>query len=349
MFNFSALESFQKTIAGGCEEAAAAFSRTFEGTAITLSLGDCGVFDLSAVSAEYQSAGLLLLPCFEGKAAAILLPKSTGLVPAWCDHPDATGQSKLTTLAQEWGMSFFPDDFFPDDFQAAVVPQLIDSLKAGNIGEQPAFLTLKITEASGKTSNALFVFPLNSPKDALAIASDAVKNSTESSSQSNVSSSPNNTESQTFSANVSQNNSPNANNGFLPFTSQELYTADEKTITVDDLPGCTKSLLKVKLPVAAVLASAKRPIKMILELGVGSVVQFDKSCDSFLDLQVGQVNVGNGEAVKVGDKFGLRVHSIQLPRERFRTVEVRKEGEFKRRKRGAAIIGKAPVRSLEEK
>ncbi|MDR1491363.1 MAG: FliM/FliN family flagellar motor switch protein [Planctomycetaceae bacterium] len=331
-FNFSALESFQKTTLGGLSEAAAAFSRTFDGTVITISLGDSGALDLNAIPAEYQSAGLLLLLGFEGKAAAILIPKSTGFIPDWCDAPDATGQSKLTTLAQEWGMSFFPDDFFPDDFQASVVPQLANAVQAGKLGKQPGYIALKLTNAAGKESNALFIFPLESPKIALATNNGETKSKT-----------------QPQSSTTNKTPADKPNGSFIPFNSQELYTSDEKTITVDDLPGFTKSLLKVKIPVAAVLASSKRPIKMILELGVGSIVQFDKSCDSFLDLQMGQINVGTGEAVKVGDKFGLRIHSIQLPRERFHTVEVRKEGEFKRRKRGVSIIGKAPIRSLEEK
>ncbi|MDR1384437.1 MAG: FliM/FliN family flagellar motor switch protein [Planctomycetaceae bacterium] len=335
-FNFSALESFQKTISNGFAEAAAAFSRTFDGAIITIALGSSGAFDLQTVPAEYQSAGLLLLPSFEGKAAAILIPKSTGLIPDWCDKPDATGQSKLTTLAQEWGMSFFPDEFFPDDFQAFVVPQLIAAVQAGKLGENPGYITLKLINSSGKESNALFILPLELPKNALEINSNTTQNKAETQSS---------TVSQTSPVNAAVSES---NDSFLPFNSQELYT-DGKNMTVDDLPGFTKSLLKVKMPVAAVLASSKRPIKVILELGVGSVVQFDKLCDSFLDLQVGQINVGTGEAVKVGDKFGLRVHSIQLPNERFRTVEVRKEGEFKRRKRGVSIIGKAPVRTLEEK
>ena len=329
-FNVSASDDFVKTMQGGLAEAASAFTRTF-GTKIDISLGECNGFAPENVGDEFKTGGLLLLPSTDGKAAAILIPKSGGLIPDWCDAPDATGKSKLTTLAQEWGMSFFPDNFFPDEFQAAVVPHLLEAVTAGKIGGRPGCISLTLTKESGETCRGLFVWPLEQPAAVFASAE------------------PQKAESKGRSA--PETFTPLNENTEKSFDSNDFYDSDvdEKHITLDDLPGFTRSVLKVKIPVAAVLAQAKRPIKMILELGVGSVIQFDKGCDSFLDLQVGQVNIGTGEAVKVGDKFGLRIHSIQLPVERFRTVEVRKEGEFKRRKRAPAIIGKAPIRSLEPK
>jgi flagellar motor switch/type III secretory pathway protein FliN len=326
-FDFSAIDSFQAAMTNGAVEAAGAFSRTFDGAEISLSIGATGAFDPQTLPDEYKSPGLLLLPCFEGKAATILIPKSTGLIPDWCDAPDATGQSKLTTLAQEWGMSFFPDDFFPDDFHACVVPHLADAVTAGQPCDQPGFITLEIKKTTGETVNALFVWSLVDPMAAL----DTAKKS------------PLGAGSELETA-LGTHGQQSSGDGFVPFG----YSSDvSRTITLDDLPGFSKSLLKVKIPVAAVLANGKKPIKMILELGVGSVIQFDKSFDALLDLQVERIAVGTGEAVKVGDKFGLRVHSIQLPQERFRPVEVRKEGEYKRKKRSPAIIGKAPIRTVE--
>lgn len=340
-FNFSAVESFQTAMANGIAEAAVAFSRTFDGADVSITAGQSGAFDFLTLPVEYKAPGLLLLPCFEGKAAGILIPKSTGLVPDWCDAPDATGQSKLTTLAQEWGMSFFPDDFFPDDFHASVVPNLGSALFAGKIGDLAGYITLEIKKGSGETVDALFVWPLEDPQAALDTTNDVDPgtNTVESPGKPPAGSE--------LEAALGTRGQQAFRNGFVPFGSHDLYSSDDKHVTVDDLPGYAKSLLKVKIPVAAVLARGKRPIKMILELGVGSVVQFDKSFDSFLDLQVGQMNVGTGEAVKVGDKFGIRIHSIRLPKERFRPIEVRKEGEYGRKKRASAIIGKAPIRTLE--
>jgi flagellar motor switch protein FliN/FliY len=83
------------------------------------------------------------------------------------------------------------------------------------------------------------------------------------------------------------------------------------------LPAYSRSLLKIKVPVTVTLATARQPVRAILELVPGSILQFDKLCDETLTLEVADHPVAEGETVKVGDKFGLRVTSMVLPDERF--------------------------------
>ncbi len=87
------------------------------------------------------------------------------------------------------------------------------------------------------------------------------------------------------------------------------------------LPAYTRSLLHVQVPVIVTLAAKRQSIGQILELGPGSIIHFEKSCEDMLDLSVGEHRVAQGEAVKVGDKFGLRVTSLILPEERFKPVK----------------------------
>jgi flagellar motor switch/type III secretory pathway protein FliN len=87
-----------------------------------------------------------------------------------------------------------------------------------------------------------------------------------------------------------------------------------------DLPPFTRSLLRVKVPVMVTLATKKQSLGQIVELGPGSIINFDKSCDEMLELEASGHRVAQGEAVKIGDKFGLRVVSIILPDERFRSL-----------------------------
>jgi flagellar motor switch/type III secretory pathway protein FliN len=90
--------------------------------------------------------------------------------------------------------------------------------------------------------------------------------------------------------------------------------------SVHDLPLYAKSLLKVEVPVIVTLAQKRQRLSRIMELGPGSIIQFDKSCEEMLDLDVGGRHVACGEAVKIGDKFGLRIQAIVLPDERFVTM-----------------------------
>jgi flagellar motor switch/type III secretory pathway protein FliN len=59
-------------------------------------------------------------------------------------------------------------------------------------------------------------------------------------------------------------------------------------------------------------------------MGPGMIIQFEKSCEEMLQLEVGDRKIAAGEAIKVGDKFGIRVTSIILPEERFNPVMPRK-------------------------
>ena len=90
--------------------------------------------------------------------------------------------------------------------------------------------------------------------------------------------------------------------------------------TLNDLPNYSRSLLQIKLPVVVTLARKRQPVGQILKLGPGSIIQFEKSCEETLEMEIGGLSVATGEAVKVGDKFGLRVNAMILPEERFTPV-----------------------------
>jgi flagellar motor switch/type III secretory pathway protein FliN len=87
------------------------------------------------------------------------------------------------------------------------------------------------------------------------------------------------------------------------------------------LPGYSRSLLRITVPVSVRLASKKESVQEIIELAPGSIIKFDKACDQPLHLYVGDREVAAGEAVKIGDHFGFRLSQILMPREHFRTVQ----------------------------
>jgi flagellar motor switch/type III secretory pathway protein FliN len=72
--------------------------------------------------------------------------------------------------------------------------------------------------------------------------------------------------------------------------------------------------------VTVTLADKRQPLGRVIEISPGSIIQFDKSCEEMLELSAAGRKIATGEAVKVGDKFGLRVTSIVLPGERFEPV-----------------------------
>jgi flagellar motor switch/type III secretory pathway protein FliN len=91
------------------------------------------------------------------------------------------------------------------------------------------------------------------------------------------------------------------------------------------LPSYSRSLLKIEVPVVVTLATTRLPVSRILDMGPGTIVHFDKSYDSPLTLSVGDCDVAVGDAVKVGDKFGLRISSMVMPEEKFEPVRATKK------------------------
>ena len=338
--NASAADSFISAISNGAGEAASAFSRTFD-TTVTLEPGKGGKLDAAALKEAFSVPGLAMTLLTDGKSILVLIPSNTGLIPDWCNNPDATGKSKLSTFAQELGMNITPDDFFPENFQSEMVANLAEAAENGKIGDDPGFAELIIDKSDNKTT-AMILWPIQD-REAVFKSSVLVDETTVP-----VELSPKAPEQSGESPRMFGEGAPSFADGFTPFDIDPDFENGHKRLSADDLPGFSRSILKVRIPLAAVLARARRPIKAILELGIGSVIQFDKSCDEPLELEIDRTVIALGEAVKVSDKFGVRLSTVLLPKERFRAVEVRREGEYKRHQhRTPQIIGKAPIKSLE--
>ncbi len=91
----------------------------------------------------------------------------------------------------------------------------------------------------------------------------------------------------------------------------------QRPISLAELPSYARSLLKIAVPVRVVLAEKKESVQDVVELAPGTIIKFSKSCEETLHLFVGDQQVAEGEAVKVGDKFGFRVTQMTLPDEHF--------------------------------
>lgn len=349
--NATASDSFLTAIGTGALEAASAFSRTFD-TDVSFQAGNGGALDLATLTGSFSVPGLALTLKTGAGCILVLIPSNTGLIPDWCKAPDATGKSKLSTFAQELGMNIAPDDFFPEEFQAEMVGDLAKAATGGNIGPDAGFAELQIVHGNA-TTTAMLLWPIQDPA-AVFTAAPFVETASSSDPFADPFGAP------TAEAGGDPLNLFGGAGGSAAFGAFPAFDAteqdfgeggdfdgmDQKQLSLEELPGFTKSVLKVKVPVAAVLARARRPIKSVLELGVGSIIQFDKACDEPLEIELDRTVIALGEAVKVGDKFGVQISTVLLPKERFRQVEIQKT-DYTRRGRSPQIIGKSPIRSLE--
>jgi flagellar motor switch protein FliN/FliY len=301
------LSDIQAACEAGAGDAAEVFSRALDAQ-LTLSVAGNGSVDPASLPEGFDTAGLVVLLDVEGTAAVLVIAESTGLLPEWYADPDTTGKNKLTTMAQELGMTLLPEALRPETplpttFQAARVAQLAEALQRGGLAEGAASVQLALQKDGGEVATVHLIFPLPNASDVLV---DPKAAETDAASGTNT-------------ASAAGQDEAAANTGTK--SPAATTTPQSRSVTsVDDLPEYAQSLLQIKVPVQVTLASKRQPLRNILELNAGTIIQFEKSCEELLDLHVGDHRVGRGEAVKVGDKFGIRLTSIVLPDERFGAV-----------------------------
>ena len=68
------------------------------------------------------------------------------------------------------------------------------------------------------------------------------------------------------------------------------------------------------------LGRTRIPIKQILQLAQGSVVELDGLAGEPMDVMVNGCLIAQGEVVVVNDKFGIRLTDIVTPSERLRRL-----------------------------
>jgi flagellar motor switch/type III secretory pathway protein FliN len=283
------------------EDAASAFQRAFD-VEVTLSVGGPDTVDRAALSGVVEGPGLMVVLTVGEEAALVLLPESSGLLPPWYGNPDPTGRSKLQTLAQELAFTVLPEDHAPQEYTAVSVANLTEAIAQAELADAAARVPLQLVTADGKSAVAHLVWPAAKPKGMVA-AGALVEAPVEPA--------------------AAQPAAAKAPEKPLPPSppSAPRRPGASSPRSVRDLPHYTRSLLKISVPVGVTLARKTQSLGRILELGPGSIIQFDKAYEEMLELDVGGRLIATGEAVKVGEKFGLRINSIILPGERFRRVQ----------------------------
>jgi len=269
----------------------------------TLTAGEHAPVDLENLPEPLDQPSLMFVYHCESLSLVAFLPESVGLLKQADGEPEEGAATELAKLAEELGGLLLPPNRRPKGVRVGRTEGVAEAL--GQAGDMSVASLLPVAlEVDGHPSSTLtFVWPIEQPFELLteeqALAS--LGKCEEAGSAAAESSEP----------------SP------APATESPPDAAPPSAATsaLEALPPYTQSLLRIRVPVKVTLAVKKQPVSKILTLGPGSIIQFEKSCEEMLTLEVGEQAIGQGEAVKVGDKFGIRLSSLILPDERFRTVQ----------------------------
>jgi flagellar motor switch protein FliN/FliY len=94
-------------------------------------------------------------------------------------------------------------------------------------------------------------------------------------------------------------------------------------IALGDKPGSSGSielLLDVELPVSVSFGRAHLPLKDVIKLTCGSIVELNRSVSEPVDVMVNNCIIARGEVVVVEGNFGIRIKQVISRQERLRTL-----------------------------
>ncbi|GLS15441.1 MULTISPECIES: flagellar motor switch protein FliN [Hydrogenophaga] len=110
-------------------------------------------------------------------------------------------------------------------------------------------------------------------------------------------------------------------------SAEEEHAPAFETVNAPSKPGSGQSavndiqmVLDIPVQLSVELGRVKVPIKYILQLAQGSIVELDALAGEPMDVLVNGYLIAQGEVVVVNEKFGIRLTDIVTPSERMRRV-----------------------------
>lgn len=273
---------------GHAAEAGAALAESFAqcfDLAAGFQVGDSELLDDVGPSAGFTGPGLVVLVGFEDSAMAVLLPATLPL-PDWYATPTDSQKSRLETLAMEWSMNLLPPDFEATSYATLKVDKLLDFVRGCRPMEAAAAVTIDLS--GGSNGKLLLVGPLGAPQYKLAAPPAAAP----------------------APAAAASTARPAA---AAPAASQPMAAAPP---TVDPLAR----LRHLPVTISVRVAEKRIPVAQLLGITAGALITFPKSSEAPLDLYVNNALYCRGEAVKIGEHFGLKIDQVGVVQTRITKV-----------------------------
>lgn len=240
--------------------------------------------DVSAAVAGQP--GLVCLFQIGSVAAAVLVPESL-LLPDWYRQPNDSQTARLDTLAMEWGITLFPEEFEVERTASLVVADLSRQLDACQPDATALTKRLAVLDADNtELGHLTLVWPLMAPAWTNAAPLTAAEPTAPA--------------------------TPSAGFEAEP-AAQPAESAAPLESTASPAPRMADPLARLRrLPVTVSVLLSERRISVSQLLGItpGALLTFNKPCDDLLDLYVNNSLYARGEAVKINECFGLKINEI---------------------------------------
>ena len=95
---------------------------------------------------------------------------------------------------------------------------------------------------------------------------------------------------------------------------------DEAAVSGDGRSPDLEVILDIPVTISMEVGNTQIPIRNLLQLNQGSVIELDRLAGEPLDVLVNGTLIAHGEVVMVNEKFGIRLTDVMSPGERIRKL-----------------------------
>ena len=268
------------------DEIVASLSRALDGQFIGVTIGEAGTYDAQHPPDGFDGPGLAIVLQFGEVGAVALLPESCGLLPAWYSNPDPTGRSQLSTLAQELGMLLMPPTLMVDEFHGLQIGKMAETLAKAEPAAARDPGAAWSSNADDKQGQLSLIWPLAKPGELL------IKPAAE----------------------MPGARADGRHNPPRRQATPRVPTSRSSRLT---RKACSKSTCRYRSTWPRTSNRCRTSSSSCRGRSSSSTNRATSCWSSWSAIRP----IAEGEVVKVGDKFGLRVQNMILPQERFIAIQ----------------------------
>ncbi|MBI1313227.1 hypothetical protein GC176_18195 [bacterium] len=229
-----------------------------------------------------DAAGIAVTFQFGDEGAVCLIPESLP-IPDWYRSPSEGQANQLQTIGMEWSVGLFPLDLETTGFGSAATQSLKQQFeKLAPVDDASVLeVQLRLPDSDEPTCSLLLVWPVTNP----VLESVAPWPAPE----------------QPAAMTPPQ---PASSARSTPPAVQKPEKSSAATLGVRH----SGRVLKVPVDLTVRIASKKVDVNQVRNITPGTLITFNKTCESLLDVFVADKLKFRGEAVKVGERFGIKIN-----------------------------------------
>ncbi|QDT64006.1 FliM/FliN family flagellar motor switch protein [Calycomorphotria hydatis] len=268
-----------------CAENAAALVESFNqcfDQAFELEVSEPQPWSPESIETLPEGAGVVVGVCFNDAGVMVLLPES--ILPGWYTTPDDSQKSRLQTLAMEWSMNLLPLEFEAGKFESKAVSSLQEAVADCGPAEDCLQFELILTQG-GQTTPLKVLAPVGKAIPEVGFVAEDIPET------------------------AAQDSSPAEPS---PPSQEQLAAMEQER----DRQRRIARLSNMPVDVVVYLAEKRIELSQLLSLTPGTLITFNKSCEDLLNLYVNNHRYCRGEAVKIGEKFGLKINEVGVKESR---------------------------------